>query len=386
MVAAMDSVKGGVPIKRAALEYGVPRTMLSDRVNGRVVHGDKPGPRPYLSQSEEGNLSEFIQAVSQVGFPKTRREASSAFDSSKIPNPCEPVTPEELLSPREPVTPGELLTLREPVTPHHMSDPVAPRHVSASMAPRRRVSDPVTSHHRVSDSVAPCRHVSEDASSTPLATCAIQNGKGLEVLCMLLIPTFAYSCGAGSMGATPKRTPLQPLGQDILAKYLVQFIPTTPTTAQKPSASRVFGQRVLTSDQGYKILAEKARRVKREKKKAERLESKKRKEMEKKQKAEERKAKKKSAKGSASKRKKKGTIDGSNTATTQDTNSAAVNVPGRMMKILLKGQELSGSSVPVESGSMKSVFTKFNMMRMAKKSSVLCVQVCARQVVMCGLQ
>lgn len=81
MVAAIEAVKAGATVKRAALEHGVPRSTLNDCISGRVVHCTKPGPRPYLSPHEESNLSEFLQAVGQVGYPKTRREVKSIAES-----------------------------------------------------------------------------------------------------------------------------------------------------------------------------------------------------------------------------------------------------------------------------------------------------------------
>ena len=53
MIAAIGAVKSGVPVKRAAEEHCVPRTTLRDRLSGRVVHGTKPGPKPYLSNEQE---------------------------------------------------------------------------------------------------------------------------------------------------------------------------------------------------------------------------------------------------------------------------------------------------------------------------------------------
>ena len=72
MVAAMTAVKGGVHIKRAAEEHGVPASTLRDRISRRVVHGTKPGPNPYLSSTEESELSSFLQSCSNVGYGKTR--------------------------------------------------------------------------------------------------------------------------------------------------------------------------------------------------------------------------------------------------------------------------------------------------------------------------
>ena len=74
MVAAMNAVKGGSHIKRAAEEHGVPVTTLRDRISGRVVHGTKPGPRPYLSTKEEAELSLFLKSCSNMGYGRTRTD------------------------------------------------------------------------------------------------------------------------------------------------------------------------------------------------------------------------------------------------------------------------------------------------------------------------
>ena len=41
--------KGQMSANKAANLFGVPRSMLKDRLSGRVVHGTKPGPKPYLT-------------------------------------------------------------------------------------------------------------------------------------------------------------------------------------------------------------------------------------------------------------------------------------------------------------------------------------------------
>ena len=49
---------------KAADLHGVPRSTLKDRLSGRVKHGTKPGPKPYLSAEEEAELtSHLLQAV-----------------------------------------------------------------------------------------------------------------------------------------------------------------------------------------------------------------------------------------------------------------------------------------------------------------------------------
>ena len=81
MVAAMSAVKDGMCVKEAAEQHGVPITTLRDRINGRVIHGNNPGPRPYLSMSEETKLSTFLKNCSSVGYGKTRRDVMSIVQS-----------------------------------------------------------------------------------------------------------------------------------------------------------------------------------------------------------------------------------------------------------------------------------------------------------------
>ena len=74
MAAAMTAVKGGCKTKRAAEEHGVPVSTLRDRISGRVIHGTKPGPRPYLSSTEETELSSFLKSCSDIGYGRTRTD------------------------------------------------------------------------------------------------------------------------------------------------------------------------------------------------------------------------------------------------------------------------------------------------------------------------
>ena len=71
MVAAMESVEKGLSdANHAALEHGVPKNILKNRLSGHVVHRTKPGLRPYLDKSEEKELSEFLQKCSSMGMVK----------------------------------------------------------------------------------------------------------------------------------------------------------------------------------------------------------------------------------------------------------------------------------------------------------------------------
>ena len=75
MVEAMKAVKEGqFGVNRAALEYGVPKTTLKDRLNSRVIHGTNMGPTPYLTYEEEKKLVRFILNCFRMGYGKTRGE------------------------------------------------------------------------------------------------------------------------------------------------------------------------------------------------------------------------------------------------------------------------------------------------------------------------
>ena len=61
MKAALKAVEDGQSVNGAARDYGIPKSTLFDRVSGRVIHGVKPGPRPYLIPREEGTLGHFLK-------------------------------------------------------------------------------------------------------------------------------------------------------------------------------------------------------------------------------------------------------------------------------------------------------------------------------------
>ena len=68
----MSAVKGGASIKRTAEEHRIPESTLCDRISGCVVHGTKPGPKKYLSNEEEAELSSFLKTCSNIGYGRTR--------------------------------------------------------------------------------------------------------------------------------------------------------------------------------------------------------------------------------------------------------------------------------------------------------------------------
>lgn len=75
MLAAIEAVcSGKYGANQAVRFFSVPPSTLKDRLSGRVKHGDKSGPAPYLTLEEENELADFLVKCSQIGYGKTRRE------------------------------------------------------------------------------------------------------------------------------------------------------------------------------------------------------------------------------------------------------------------------------------------------------------------------
>ena len=83
MLWAMEAVKDrSMGVNRAALEHGVPQTSLKDRLTGRVIHGTKIGPKPYLTNEEEKELVDFLVGCSKMGYGKTRSEVLKIVEAT----------------------------------------------------------------------------------------------------------------------------------------------------------------------------------------------------------------------------------------------------------------------------------------------------------------
>ena len=75
MERAMQAVTvGGLSIRRASIEYNVPKSTLGDRISGRVIHGATSGKPRYLSDEEEELLVEFLLKCASIGYPCSRKE------------------------------------------------------------------------------------------------------------------------------------------------------------------------------------------------------------------------------------------------------------------------------------------------------------------------
>ena len=75
MNGALEAVKGGLMgVNQVSRNFGVPRTTLRDRISGRVEHGAKSGPTPYLTEKEDQELASFLRQASRIGYGKTKKE------------------------------------------------------------------------------------------------------------------------------------------------------------------------------------------------------------------------------------------------------------------------------------------------------------------------
>lgn len=77
MLSVIKAVEDGEKIVTAARSYGIPQISLHNRVSGKVIHGTKLGPKPYLTKEEEIEFSEFLLTVSEHGYGRTRRQVKN---------------------------------------------------------------------------------------------------------------------------------------------------------------------------------------------------------------------------------------------------------------------------------------------------------------------
>lgn len=88
MEKAVQDVQNGIlGLRRAALEYNVPRSTLSDYVQQKSHFGATSGPAKYLSSEEEEEVVKWIAGCAEIGWAKSVREIRgvvSTIVSSKL--------------------------------------------------------------------------------------------------------------------------------------------------------------------------------------------------------------------------------------------------------------------------------------------------------------
>ena len=69
-----EVINNGMSVRRAALEYNIPKSTLGDRVSGRVIPGSTSGPKKYLTEEKEDELVAFVRRCALIGYPKSRKD------------------------------------------------------------------------------------------------------------------------------------------------------------------------------------------------------------------------------------------------------------------------------------------------------------------------
>ena len=69
--------RGGLTIRKAAIEYGVKKSTLHDYISGKVAFGAHSGPQKYLSDVEEDEMYKFLVNCAKIGFAKSPKEVLS---------------------------------------------------------------------------------------------------------------------------------------------------------------------------------------------------------------------------------------------------------------------------------------------------------------------
>ena len=82
MIDAMKAEEDGMSVTTAARQYNVPNSSLHYRMSGNVVHGVRPGQRPYLTKDEETKLAEYVIECASVGHSKTRAEVMAIAENT----------------------------------------------------------------------------------------------------------------------------------------------------------------------------------------------------------------------------------------------------------------------------------------------------------------
>lgn len=82
MTSALNEFKNGkLTIGKIAKKFQIPKTTLHNRISGRVIHGTKPGPKPYLQADEEVVLVDHLISAAKVGYGKTRKQVNMMVEA-----------------------------------------------------------------------------------------------------------------------------------------------------------------------------------------------------------------------------------------------------------------------------------------------------------------
>lgn len=74
MAKAMEAVAQGATTSSAAKNFGVPRTTLLDKINGRSSIDCMKGPSTVITEKEEEHLANWIEFMEKSEFPITKNQ------------------------------------------------------------------------------------------------------------------------------------------------------------------------------------------------------------------------------------------------------------------------------------------------------------------------
>ena len=67
-------IQEGMSFRDAAVQFGVPKSTLGNRISGRVLIGATSGPQTYLDRDEEAELVQFILRCAEIGYATSRKQ------------------------------------------------------------------------------------------------------------------------------------------------------------------------------------------------------------------------------------------------------------------------------------------------------------------------
>ena len=70
--AAIVAVHMGMPVRRAAAMFGVPKSTLQDKISGKVPVSMRKGPTPYLSMELEDQIESWLVKMARIGYGQMR--------------------------------------------------------------------------------------------------------------------------------------------------------------------------------------------------------------------------------------------------------------------------------------------------------------------------
>ena len=78
---ALRATAEGVSVRKAAYQFGVPKSTLHDRISGRVQPGTLSGVSRYLDDKEEEEFVRWLEGYAAIGYAKGIREVRGIVEA-----------------------------------------------------------------------------------------------------------------------------------------------------------------------------------------------------------------------------------------------------------------------------------------------------------------